>query len=572
MTDLVRFLPLVALSLPLAGALYLAFWPERAAAERSRWAVQFVCLGLSLMAFVAAGFGRTTLMQMPYWGEPFALGRSLAVTVDQLSLWFGVLLLASLLAVSAVQFQAPAAGESVVANLFVAGAGIAVLVSANMTTLCLTWVLLDGGLLWIDARRARRSSTGYAIRTMLLRILSIIALVSATLLVQAEQGDVPIPLAALKGPASVLLMTAALLHLGIYPLPGGLERTWRGYLVSAIAGGYLWLRVAGLSAEALPGESWLVPVAGVVLAVSALLAATSGDEAPVPAYVTTHWLALLVLAPLLDVHAGVGLGCIVVANLALAVIPLLAAEGLEARSGGWWAFGRAVQLASVAGAPFTLGFLARWELLRITWDLGYAGLFFIAVGSFALASAPVWRQIAHFRTSREPAAADETTPPEGAMPPREPEAAAEGRVALWPSALFGTFLPALALVAAGSVPWLLQYRQSRLIGQVVLPLAEGPAAIAWRGGPLYAAVAALLSAAVGFLWSRHEAPGVSPSSVQTVLRTSLEMDWLYASAERTLAWAGSVLARGAAILERGSVSLGWILVWILAGLFFLTGG
>jgi len=34
---------------------------------------------------------------------------------------------------------------------------------------------------------------------------------------------------------------------------------------------------------------------------------------------------------------------------------------------------------------------------------------------------------------------------------------------------------------------------------------------------------------------------------------------------------GTTLARGAAVLERNSVALGWVLVWVLASVFVLSG-
>ncbi len=167
------------------------------------------------------------------------------------------------------------------AILFVAGTGVAVLVSANMVTrfawpgYC--WMVVFSG----STRRASRSSTVYAVRNLVLRTLATIALLAATVLVLADQGDVPIPLAVAKGPSRYMLMTAALLRLGLYPLPGGLQRTWLAYLVAVCAGGYLWLRLATLSTSALPAGSWLVPATGIVLAATALLAATGGGDAPV---------------------------------------------------------------------------------------------------------------------------------------------------------------------------------------------------------------------------------------------------------------------------------------------------
>lgn len=129
----------------------------------------------------------------------------------------------------------------------------------------------------------------------------------------------------------------------------------------------------------------------------------------------------------------------------------------------------------------------------------------------------------------------------------------------------------MVLIAAGTVPWLLRNTQSRLIGRVSLPLAEGLAAVSWNGAPIYAAVAALLALAAAYLVARRRPPAGTPSPGLTTTRTFLELDWLYASAERSLAWVESVIGRAAALLEHGSVSLGWVLLWILAATLFLTG-
>ena len=133
---------------------------------------------------------------------------------------------------------------------------MAVLLAANMATLCLAWVFLDLALLWIDTRHASRSGAVGAVRNLVLRTTSTVALVAATVLVLAQQGDAPIPLLEAEGLARPLLMATALLRIGLYPLPGGLERTWLAYLVSATTGGYLWLRLASLSVGGLPGAGW----------------------------------------------------------------------------------------------------------------------------------------------------------------------------------------------------------------------------------------------------------------------------------------------------------------------------
>jgi len=132
-------------------------------------------------------------------------------------------------------------------------------------------------------------------------------------------------------------------------------------------------------------------------------------------------------------------------------------------------------------------------------------------------------------------------------------------------------LQALVLLVGGIAPWLLLNPQSKLIGQVALPLTTGYRSVAWSGAPIYAAVAALLALAAGYLLARHGTPRRVPSAGLMTMRTFLEMDWLYSSAERSLAWAENIIARGAALLERGSASLGWVLLWILVGVFFLTG-
>lgn len=556
MTDAARYLPLIALSVPLVGAVLLALWPAGAPYQRARRPLAAACLVVSLVALIVGGLGRTTVTQVSFWGAPFVVGRYLAFSLDHLSLWFCLLLVSSLIAVSALQDGLPSGSEGAVAILFVAGTGVAVLVSANMVTLCLAWVLLDGGLLWIDARRASRSSTVYAVRNLVLRTLATIALLAATVLVLADQGDVPIPLAVAKGPSRYMLMTAALLRLGLYPLPGGLQRTWLAYLVAVCAGGYLWLRLATLSTSALPAGSWLVPATGIVLAATALLAATGGSDAPLSAYVISHWLALLVLAPLIDVQGGVAVGLAILLNAALAMVPLAAVERLEARPERWWRLPAAAQLVSLGGGPLTVGFLARWEFLRSAWSLGYPGLFIISVVSFALVSVPVWRQLRILRAWPAPADA---------------ESGEQGTRFAWLRALAGSYLPAVVLIAAGTVPWLLRNTQSRLIGRVSLPLAEGLAAVSWNGAPIYAAVAALLALAAAYLVARRRAPAGTPSPGLTTTRTFLELDWLYASAERSLAWVESVIGRAVALLEHGSVSLGWVLLWILAATLFLTG-
>mgnify|MGYP001056850628 CR=1 FL=1 len=439
---------------------------------------------------------------------------------------------------------------------------MAVLLAANMATLCLAWVFLDLALLWIDTRHASRSGAVGAVRNLVLRTTSTVALVAATVLVLAQQGDAPIPLLEAEGLARPLLMAAALLRIGLYPLPGGLERTWLAYLVSATTGGYLWLRLASLSVGGLPGGGWLLPVAGTVLLLTGVLAALSGEDPAGEAYLLSHWLALLVLAPFLQPSGGVRVGLAAVVNIALAVVPLAATEAVRTR-GLVSRLPALVRALSAGGGPLTIGFLARWAFLRLAWEEGYTGLFAVAVAAFALASVPAWRQatLAPATPDDDAAAHEAGVPPTPSAPERSP-----ARVL----ALLGGYLPALVIVVGGTAPGLLSVLGTRLIGRVPLPLAEGYASVSWTGAPAYAAAAALLVLAVGYVLARGIGGG-RPSPARLTAHTFLEMDWLYSSAERTLAWAEAAIARGSALIEEGPAALGWILLWLFAGALLLTG-
>jgi hypothetical protein len=560
MTDGARYLPLLALAIPLLGAGALAVWPARERLARFERPLFLASLALSLALLVVAGLGRTMVVQFPFWGEPFLLGRALGFTMDYLSLMCAMLLIGSLLAVALDERPEETQREAAVVALFVGGAGVAVLLAANMATLCLAWVFLDLALLWIDTRHASRSGAVGAVRNLFLRTASTIALVAATVLVLAQQGDAPIPLLEAEGLARPLLMATALLRIGLYPLPGGLERTWLAYLVSATTGGYLWLRLASLSVGGLPGAGWLLPVAGTVLLLTGVLAALSGEEPAGEAYLLSHWLALLVLAPLVQASGGVRVGLAAVVNIALAVVPLAAAAS-GVRRGLAWRLPALVRALAAGGGPLTVGFLARWAFLRVAWEEGHTGLFAVAVAAFALASVPAWRQ-----ASLAPA------PPEtaGDGAPPAPDAAPSERPAARIAALVGGYLPAVVLVVGGTAPALLGAIGARLISRFSLPLAEGYGAVSWAGAPAYAAAAALLVLAVGYVLARGIAGG-RPSPARLTAHTFLEMDWLYSSAERTLAWTEAAIARGAAVIEEGPAALGWILLWLLAGLFLLTG-
>ncbi|NLD72309.1 MAG: hypothetical protein GX649_06290 [Chloroflexi bacterium] len=558
----------------------MAASPGRERFAPFRRPVHLISLGLALAVLVAAGLGRTLVGQIPFWGDPFPLGRTLAFTLDHLSLMCSLLLIGSLLSVGLSEHPGTQANEADVVTLFVAATGVAVLVSANMTTLCLAWVFLDLALLWIDTHRASRSATISAVRNLVLRTASTIALVAATVLLLAQQGDAPIPLLEARGLPGQLLMAAALLRIGLYPLPGGFQRGWLTYLVSVATGGYVWLRLAGLSTLGLPGGGWLVPVAGTVLLVTGLLAALSDDEEPTLAYLVSHWMALLVLAPVLGLRGGLSVGLAAMVNIALAIVPLAALEGGGERS-IWWRVPTLVQVVSAGGGPLTIGLLTRWAFLRLAWEEGYSGLFAVAVAAFALASVPAWRQVALLlawpsESVAEPApdADPDLAPaagpaPEGSAPPADGAAsAAPARPAV--ASLVGAWYPALILILGGTVPALLRHPGARLIGQVTLPLAEGYGAIAWAGAPAYAAAAALLVLAIGYLLAHHTGGG-RPSAARLTAHTFLEMDWLYSSAERSLAWVEGTIARGTAVIEEGSMALGWILLWLLAGLLLLTG-
>ena len=557
MTDGARYLPLLALTIPLLGAGVLTVWPPRERFAPFERPLFLGALALSLAVLVAAGLGRTLVAQFPFWGEPFLLGRTLAFTMDYLSLVCALLLIGSLLFVALLERPDEALREAAVVALFVGGAGVAVLLAANMATLCLAWVFST----WRSCGSTRATPRAPARWAP-----------SATCSCAPPRRSPSSPPPSSSWPNRGMrpsrssrprarppaLMATALLRIGLYPLPGGLERTWLAYLVSATTGGYLWLRLASLSVERAARRRMAPPGGRDRAALDRRPGGPLGEELP----------GGLPPLPLVG-PPGVGAPCPGVRRRPRR--PGRRGEhrpgrGAARRRGGGvrrglaWRLPALVRALAAGGGPLTVGFLARWAFLRVAWEEGHTGLFAVAVAAFALASVPAWRQ-----ASLAPA------PPEtaGDGAPPAPDAASE-RPAARIAALVGGYLPAVVLVVGGTAPALLGAIGARLISRFSLPLAEGYGAVSWAGAPAYAAAAALLVLAVGYVLARGIAGG-RPSPARLTAHTFLEMDWLYSSAERTLAWTEAAIARGAAVIEEGPAALGWILLWLLAGLFLLTG-
>lgn len=548
------YLPVVAILVPLAGAGCVAWWSTRAAPGDPLPPLHLGFLLVALLAVAIGGAGSTAILDVGYWGGAFPTVQSLRLALDHLSFLFALLFLVGLAGASALEARAAPdeRRESPVLVLFVGGAGLAVLVAANLPALCLAWAMLDVGLAWVEAHGASRSTGVAAGRSLLLRAASLACVVGAAALLLGRHGSLVLPLLLLTGWPLYLLMAAAVLRLVAYPLPGSLDRTWSGHLVSVVVGGYLWLRIASLAGGRFPVGSWVVVPAALALAVTALLAGARWREPRASSYLAAHWVALIVLAPLLDWSLGRSIALAGVASAALGVVGWMANALLAPQRPAAGGAGRMVLLAAAGGLPLTPGFIARWALLRLLWTQGQGALFVLATVSFVLTSWPAVRRLVRLVSEARDAG-------EGLLP--------RGRQDV--VAMVATAVPALLLVAGGVAPDVVMRAGSRLVGHASLPPLWGTL---WDGGTPAAAVAALVPLVVGLGTYRAQDAALGALARDPVaLQTRLELDWLYSRVERAAGWLQHALERGVGLIE-GPIALGWIVVWTAVVALYLVGG
>ena len=267
--------PIVVL---VAGALALLL-ANRAAGPRNRSPLALLIIGAAFLSLVVVARDLPVSGTISRW-RPF-LGSDLAYRVDGLALLF-----VALMALTGVATIAPGLGHpeypdgaSYPALVALLAAGFSFVFSANLITLCLSWIVFDLTFLWVLAASNHAGSwTRMISRVLNLSCLACLSLLAAALLL--GDGSLSPRSSPITAPVFGLVLLATLMRVGLYPLhlwmPIGVEAGLAArsllHLIPASAGLYLLSRLVAWAGGGLPYGQALAIAGGLAFLIGALLA------------------------------------------------------------------------------------------------------------------------------------------------------------------------------------------------------------------------------------------------------------------------------------------------------------
>jgi formate hydrogenlyase subunit 3/multisubunit Na+/H+ antiporter MnhD subunit len=564
---------------------------------------------ITALAFVASLLLRDELpvrVTLSRWRPLPQFRAELAYYADGLALPF--LLLMSLLGLAAIlsSLDRPLRGSEknrlYAASFFLLAAGFSLVLSANLITLCLSWVLLDLGVFLLI--RLQGGGLSDAARAGAINGVAGMAVLAAAVVVSQSEASFSL-IGGLVPPLALSLLTlAALVRVGLYPLHLGLPltegRPWAEALyrlIPASAGAYLLLRTHTLAREAIPTQGILILLGCLAMVVSAILAWAEARRSRALSWVAVNQVSCVVLAMGMDTPEMAILALLQAINLALAMGLLFLGQGmgslLRRETLVVWLL-CALALASLLGLPPTLGFVARWAFYRHVIEGGAWLLLLLSVVSNALILAPllsrlrlptslgrdelisrityhVSRIMYHVsRITRIPLRS--TCHCEAALFRRS-----NPQVATWRLLRLRLAMTALGLLG---LPIVVLGVQPRLLAPFVRPVG-GAAARVYLGQVISSVslllglgilIAILLPLLLGY--GLHRARQVIAARGQVLLSricSWMELTWLYRLLWRGALRLGTALGSLMALLE-GRYALAWIALLALVVVLLILGG
>jgi formate hydrogenlyase subunit 3/multisubunit Na+/H+ antiporter MnhD subunit len=545
------------------------------------------------LAFVASLLLRDELpvrVTLSRWRPLPQFRAELAYYADGLALPF--LLLMSLLGLAAIlssldrPFRGSEKNRLYAASFFLLAAGLSLVLSANLVTLCLSWVLLDLGVFLLI--RLQGGGLPDAARAVAINGVAGMAVLAAAVVTSQSEAGFSLVGGFVPPLALSLLTLAALVRVGLYPLHLGLPltkgRPWAEALyrlIPASAGAYLLLRTHTLAREAIPTQGVLFLLGCLAMVVTAILAWAEVRQSRVFYWVVLNQISCVVLAMGIDTPEMAILALLQAINLALAMGLLFLGQGMGSPSRReslvvWLLC--ALALVSLLGLPPTLGFVARWAFYRHVIEGGAWLLLLLSVVSNALILAPLLSQL-RFPTSL------------GRAELIEASLAALGQIATElrsrrsdgaRTPLRSTFAVRPSLVGLGllGLPIVVLGVQPRLLAPFVRPVG-GAAARVYLGQVISSVslllglgilVAILLPLLLGY--GLHRARQVIAGRGEALLSricSWMELTWLYRLLWRGALRLGTALGSLMALLE-GRYALAWIALLALVVVLLILGG
>lgn len=579
MAPYILLAPVVVL---LLGAILILFLGE----ERPPKGLDPLPPSITGLAFVASLLLRDELpvrVTLSRWRPLPQFRAELAYYADGLALFF--LLLMTLLGVTATLLSldrprgGPERNRLYAVCFLLLGAGLSLVLSANLVTLCLSWALLDLGVFALIGLQ-QEGGLPVAARALATNGLAGVALLAAALV--ASQGEASVALIRGVVPPLVpsLMALAALVRAGLYPLHLGLPltegRPWAEALyrlIPASAGTYLLVRACSLAREAIPIQGALFALGCFAMLISALLAWGETRRSRALSWVALNQIGYVVLAMGMGTPQMAIVALLQAVNLVLAMGLLFLGQEMGGTSRRetpavlvLWALAG----ASLLGLPPALGFVARWAFYRHANEGGAWLLPLLSGAASALILVPLLKLL---RPSASPGGGELIKAGLG-------QGAAEQRQRLVQAArklLRGTFAVRPGLGLLGLLLVILGV-QPRLLAPLVQPVGGAASRIyldrlissvsPLPGLEILMAILLPLPLGYGFHRARQ---AIAREALLSKICSWMELTWLYRLLWRGALRLGTALGSLMALLE-GRTALAWIALLALVLVLLIAGG
>jgi len=537
----VTLLPIVPIITPLAGALLCATvrFSETGGFTRRLAYATFVAL-TAISVAVLRGFGPDATVQLPPASHVDLPAMPLW---SPLAYWAASLLLGVLFVGQLADHDRPLSAVRAAHYLVVLAATMAVISAGNSVSLVIAWSIPSWLVLYLRVAHSEGSQRVSRWDTWAGFISTALVILGATAGSAEQEGSLFLIELAPRL-AFYAFALAAGTRLLLWPLAGGRGRWWQLHAMSLVSGLFLWIRI-GIALDA-TGPLVRAPflAAIVFMALGLAIGPREGQSRVVP-FSFGYWLALIVLAPLLDPERGFAVSLLIGTQLLLCLVLL---RGEIAPSSGPWLprLPGLVAFAALSGLVMTSGFAAHWVFGQICFDVSGYGLLAVAAVAYLLAAVPLWRRLSSAVMS----------------PAREPGHVGAGASAYILAAIAG------GLVLLGVWPGvLLRIWPDIRVGLESLGYRE-----LWGndlGNRLGLIAATVLAPASTGLFGQRLQPAVE-QFYGRVDRAgqSARGEWLYLVAQRIAARGTGAMRAALEALEE-SLPLVWCLVWCIALVYYL---
>jgi hypothetical protein len=532
--------------LPLLGAVLIAPWPTPLRAE---WVVRLAqgwlypaILLLEILLIVLAALLDTPALTLSLVSPLLGVGPDVVYLLDNLAVWMLLVLLLSLLVVELVRPRSTFRPLRNSMALLLVTVCIGALTGQTLYAVCLAWGVVDLAFMGLNLLNASSDDLPNTTREIGTNLASTCVLIAAATVSGGGTWG-----AADWGIARELALVAALLRLGVYLAPGSARQRWQGTLFALVLGGTLWLRLMGMAPDSVAPIPLVLTLGAWALLATAFIAARALDLSRAMPYVVLHSSTIAIMASLADPATGtlVALASLVNAVLCLTLLellPLLWPADDMPRLGRWL---MTVPLASLGGVPLTLGFVAHWGLLRISWLYGAWGPLGLMMLSYALVAVPLWRRgLAIWRAA----------PVERRMTPL-----------LWLGVGGAITVAAVLILVALHPPLMLA---------IGAPFWSLPTLGALLQGPIMIIMALLFSSAAPIvaglaLLQLEEIYAARLAPALDTLAALLEMHWFYEMVDPLLKVGRRALELASLAID-SALYLGWTVAWSTIVMLYLT--